>query len=43
MGLAAKQLVEALRGRTDMGLAVMAEAVEVLLDVVDPRGSSGRP
>ncbi|WP_203232578.1 hypothetical protein [Streptomyces sp. 769] len=39
---AVKHLAEALRCRTDMGLVPMAEAVEVLLDVVDLRGSSGR-
>ncbi|MFF2813196.1 hypothetical protein ACFVT2_39750 [Streptomyces sp. NPDC058000] len=43
VALALKHLTEALRGRTDVGLAPMAEAVEVLLDVVDLRGSLGRP
>ncbi|MEU7178844.1 MULTISPECIES: hypothetical protein [Streptomyces] len=43
VALAVKHLTEALYGQTDMGLVAMAEAVEVLLDVVDPRGSPGRP
>ncbi len=43
VALAVKHLTEALFGRTEMGLVAMAEAVEVLLDVVDPQGSPGRP
>lgn len=43
VALAVKHLTEALCGRIDMGLVAMAEAVETLLDVVDPRGSPGRP
>ncbi|MBL1095163.1 hypothetical protein [Streptomyces coffeae] len=41
VALAVKHLTEALCRRADMSLVAMAEAVEVLLDVVDPRGSPG--
>ncbi|QRX90860.1 hypothetical protein [Streptomyces noursei] len=43
VALSVKHLTEALCGRTDMGLVAMAEAVEVLLDVVEPRGSLDHP